>query len=263
MISKLKVDSQVRFRDVGTGPVIVFLHGYLESLKVWNGLKDNLSDEFRIISPDLPGQGQSEISEEVQTMDSMAYAVKLLLDHLEVEKCLMVGHSMGGYVALAFLEKYPEKLAGLSLFHSSPYADTEEKKKDRDREIALIKSGKKADVYNVHVPKTFANENVADFQRKIAKFKEVAQNTPDANIIAVLEGMKARPDRSELLKNTKIPVQYIIGAKDNFIPMSILEKLELPDNSEIITLENSGHMGMWEELEKSTKVIRDFAHRLL
>jgi len=263
MISKLKVDSKVRYRDVGSGPVIVFLHGYLESLKVWNGLKDNLSDEFRIIAPDLPGQGQSEISEDVQTMDSMAYAIKLLLGHLEIEKCIMVGHSMGGYVALAFLEKYPEMLMGLSLFHSSPYADTDEKKKHRDEEIALIKSGRKAAVYNAHVPKTFADDNVDDFLRKIAKFKEVAQNTPDANIIAVLEGMKARPDRAELLKNTKIPVQYIIGAKDNFIPMSILDKLELPDNSEVIKLENSGHMGMWEELDKSTEVIRNFARKLV
>ncbi|MDF1549883.1 MAG: alpha/beta fold hydrolase, partial [Bacteroidales bacterium] len=74
MISTLKIDSKLRYRDVGNGPVIVFLHGYLESLKIWNGLKDSLSGEFRMIAPDLPGQGHSTISEEVQTMESMAYA---------------------------------------------------------------------------------------------------------------------------------------------------------------------------------------------
>lgn len=261
MISTLKIDSKLRYRDVGNGPVIVFLHGYLESLKIWNGLKDALSGEFRIIAPDLPGQGHSTISEEVQTMESMAYAIKLLLDNLGVEKCFMVGHSLGGYVTLAFLEKYPDKLTGISLFHSSPFADTLEKKKSRDEEIALIKSGKKEQICNMHIPKTFAKENLDNYQRKIEKFKTIAVETPDNNIIAVLEGMKVRPDRSQLLKNTSVPVQYIIGAQDNFIPLSILDKLELPNNSETVIMEYSGHMGMIEEKEKSVQVLRNFVKK--
>jgi len=261
MISTLKIDSKIRFRDVGKGPVVVLLHGYLESLKVWNGIVDELRDDFRIIVPDLPGQGRSVISKDVQTMDSMANGVKLLLNHLGIEKCMMVGHSMGGYVALAFLELFPEMLRGVSLFHSSPFADTEEKKQNRDLEIELLRSGKKAQICDVHMPKVFATENVEKYRKKIDKLKERAQRTPEEYIVAVLEGMKVRPDRTEVLKNTKLPVQYIIGAKDNFISMGIFDMLELPINSEVVVLENSGHIGMYEEKKKSAKAIRNFVGR--
>jgi pimeloyl-ACP methyl ester carboxylesterase len=155
MISTFKIDAKIRYRDVGEGLIVVLLHGYLESLKVWNGIIDELRDSFRIIAPDLPGQGHSTISKDVQTMDSMAEEIKFLLNHLEIEKCFMVGHSMGGYVTLAFLEKYPKMLTGISLFHSSPFADTDEKKENRNREIELLRNGKKNQLYNTHMPKVF------------------------------------------------------------------------------------------------------------
>jgi len=261
MISKLKIDYKIRYKDVGQGPVILLLHGYLESLKVWNILVDELKNDFRIIAPDLPGHGHSEVSEEIQTMDSMAEAIMHMLYHLNIDKCFVIGHSMGGYVALAFLEKYPKLVKGISLFHSSPFADTEEKKHSRDREIELIKAGKKAQIYNLHTPKTFADENVSRFTEQIEKLKSTAKKTDNNGIIAVLEGMKARPDRSGLLKNTLVPVQYIIGAKDNFIPMQILDKLELPKGTDIVVLENSGHMGMFEEKEKSLEAITRFVKK--
>ena len=262
MISTLKVDSKIRYRDVGKGSVIVLLHGYLESLKVWNGIIEELRSSFRIIAPDLPGHGHSTISRDVQTMDSMAEQLKLVLDNLGIEKCFMVGHSMGGYVALAFLERYPEMLKGISLFHSSPFADTEEKKQERDREIELLSSGKKAQLFSTHMPKVFAPDNVEKHLKKIAKLKERAQKTPQEYIVAVIAGMKERPDRSNILKDTQLPVQYIIGAKDNFIPMEILDKLELPTKSEVVILENSGHIGMYEEKKKSAKAIRAFVGKL-
>ena len=101
------------------------------------------------------------------------------------------------------------------------------------------------------------------YQTEINKCKEVAKNMQDMGIIATLEAMKARPDRSELLKHTKIPVQYIIGEKDNFIPMEILNKLQLPDNSEVVILENSGHMGFIEERRNVLKAISDFVNKNL
>jgi pimeloyl-ACP methyl ester carboxylesterase len=263
MISKLKIDYKIRYKDSGNGPVILLLHGYLESLKVWNILVDELKHDFRIIAPDLPGHGHSEVSEEVQTMDSMAEAIMHLLYHLNIENCFIIGHSMGGYVALAFLEKYPKMVNGISLFHSSPFADTEEKKLNRDREIELIKTGKKEQIYNTHTPKTFANENVPIFSEQIEKLKSTAKKTDDNGIIAVLEGMKIRPDRSALLKNTKTPVQYIIGKKDNFIPFDIIGRLGLPENAVLVILENSGHMGMFEEKDKSLQAIRNFVKKNL
>jgi pimeloyl-ACP methyl ester carboxylesterase len=258
MITNLKIDSNLRYRDVGSGPVIVLLHGYLETLKIWDEFTIELSKKYRVIAPDLPGHGKSEITEEVQTMESMAYQIKLMLDHLEIEKCFMVGHSMGGYVTLAFLEKYPEMLSGLSLFHSGPYADTPEKKEHRDREISLIKHGKKTLVYHNHISKTFAKDNIYLYPEINEKLIKLCAKSSEYGIIAALEGMKIRPDRSKLLENTKIPVQYIIGKMDNFIPFDILERLKLPKDADIVVLENSGHMGMFEEKEKSLNALTKF-----
>jgi pimeloyl-ACP methyl ester carboxylesterase len=262
MIATLKIDSEMRYQDVGNGPVIVLLHGYLETLKVWKEFSQELSGHFRIIAPDLPGHGKSQITEEIQTMDSMAYQVKLMLDHLKIEKCLMVGHSMGGYVALAFLERYPHMIAGISLFHSGPFADSEEKKQHRNREINLIKNGKKSLVYHNHIAKTFANDNIYMHPQISQKLIKMCEKSSEYGVIAALEGMKSRPDRSEILANTTIPVQYIIGKMDNFIPFQILDRLKLPECSEVIVLENSGHMGMFEEKEKSLNALISFAHKV-
>jgi len=201
------------------------------------------------------------MTEEVQTMESMAYSIKLLLDHLDIKKCFMVGHSMGGYVALAFLEKYPDLLSGISLFHSSPFADTEEKKNHRDREIELIRQGKKSLVYHNHIARTFAKDNIYLYPQINERLIKISEKSNENGIIAALLGMKSRPDRSKILENSTVPVQYIIGRMDNFIPFEILSKLKLPKQSEIVILENSGHMGMFEEKEKSMEAIIGFVER--
>ena len=248
----------ISYLKTGSGNTIVLLHGYLESKEIWEDFAGDLAGKFKLIIPDLPGHGKSKLPAGGLTVDKMADAVKEVLDFENIEKCFLVGHSMGGYAALAFLDLFPERLSALSLFHSSPYADTDEKRINRDREINIIRQGKKAQVYTAHFPKTFAKENADKFAGEIKKMNERAKNMNDEGIIAALEAMKARPDRSSLLKNTNVPMQYIIGEKDNFIPMSILEKLKLPENSELVVLENSGHMGFIEEKENSLRAISGF-----
>ncbi len=250
--------SGISYFKSGKGDAVVLLHGYLESKEIWTDFAMQLAENFLVIIPDLPGHGKSELPNGNLSLETIAEAVKLVMDSEKIKKCFLVGHSMGGYVALAFLELFPERLNALSLFHSAPYADTEEKQKNRDREINIIKEGKIAQVYQAHFPKTFANENVAKFKTEIEIMNQRAKSMKSEGIIAALEAMKSRPDRSVLLKKAKIPIQYIIGAKDNFIPMAILENLRLPDNSELVVLENSGHMGFLEEPENSLKAIRDF-----
>src|SRR5674536_23752 len=115
---------RIHYSDSGNGTVIVLLHGYLESSEVWNGFAEKLKSEFRIISVDLPGHGLSDVYGEVHSMEFMATAVKNLVDSLDLKKVFLLGHSMGGYVALAFLELFPEYLLGYCLFHSQPFADT-------------------------------------------------------------------------------------------------------------------------------------------
>ncbi|MCK4663735.1 MAG: alpha/beta hydrolase [Bacteroidales bacterium] len=251
----------IRYREKGKGKTIVLLHGYLESLDVWEDFSNELSKNFRVISIDLLGHGQSGIYDETHTMEIMAEFVNFILNKLNVDKCFLVGHSMGGYVTLAFADKYPEKLISFSLFHSSPFADNDEKMANRKREIELIKQGKKQQLININIPKTFADSNLNLFKNEIEKNKSIAANTPDNGIIATLKGMALRTDKQHVLKNSKVPILLIIGKKDNYIPFEVGIKIAGISNSiKPVVFENSGHMGFIEEKDKAVKIISEFVN---
>jgi len=263
MITEIPFENiKVKIKDQGKGIPVVLLHGYLESLEIWGEFANSLSKEYRIILIDIPGHGGSGILGEVHSMDMMAEAVNHVLVSLNISKCILIGHSMGGYVTLAFLEKFPDKLIAFSLFHSTPFADNDEKKANRDREIQLIKEGKKAVVYNVNIPKMFADDNLFEFKKEIEFSKKIAKNTPNEGIIALLHGMKSRPDRLELLKKTQVPFLLVMGKKDNYIPYDIVsERIGIPRDITKLILEKSGHIGFIEEKEKSVLgVLRFISH---
>ncbi len=248
----------VNYSDLGEGFVVVLLHGYIESSKVWGDFSYELSNDYRVISIDLLGHGKSLISNKTHSMELMAEAVEAVLEKENVKNVFMIGHSMGGYVALAYLEKFGNRLSGFSLFHSSPYSDSDEKIKNRNRELVLVNQGKKSKLYSIHVPKTFAADNIQKFKNDILISKTIAKTTQNRGIASAINGMKIRKDRSSILKKASIPFLYIIGKKDNFIPMSILDKLEMPKKHEVVVLENSGHMGFVEESDKSIKSVKEF-----
>src|SRR6056297_1337858 len=159
----------IHFSDSGQGTPVVLLHGFMENLMVWDDFAKELAASTRVIAIDLPGHGKTECFGETCTMDQMAKVVKAVLDHLSIEKCYLIGHSMGGYVTLAFAENHPERLWGFSLFHSVATPDTEEKKKARQQTINKINEDKKDEVILSHVPKTFATDNLDTFRKKIIK----------------------------------------------------------------------------------------------
>ncbi len=261
MVRKIQFNNKsVNFKDEGKGKVVVLLHGYLETLDVWTDFSKTLSEKFRVISIDLLGHGQSGTFD-VNTMDLMADAVNAVLEYQNIDKCVMFGHSLGGYVVLAFADNYAHKLLGFSLFHSSAYSDTKEKINNRKREIDLVNRGKKQLIFNANIPQVFANDNQIRFNSIIEKNKENARKTTDDGIIATLKGMMQRPDRTNVLKNTKIPVLYFIGAKDNFIPVNVaLKQAELSNKIKAVVLQNSGHMGFVEEKEKSIREVSRFVN---
>ncbi len=254
---------KVYYEMKGEGAPVVLLHGYLESIKIWEGFSNDLAKNYRVICIDLPGHGNSETIAEVQTMDLLAGAVKEVLIKEKIKKSVIVGHSLGGYVTLSFVEKFPELLAGFCLFHSHPLADTEEVKENRKREIALVKAGKKHLIYEVSVPKAFAKENADRLQQEVSRAIDIARSTPDAGIIAMLHGMMQRPDRRKILEKPRLPGLWILGKKDQYIPyIKILSRVSPADGIQVTSLENSGHMGFIEEKEKSLRVLNDFLDTL-
>jgi pimeloyl-ACP methyl ester carboxylesterase len=254
---------RIHYSDSGNGSVIVLLHGYLESSEVWNGFAEKLASEFRVISVDLPGCGLSDVYGEVHSMEFMANAVKELIDSLDLKNVFLTCHSLGGYVALAFLELYPDYLSGYCLFHSQPFSDSPEALDKRKREIEIVKIGKKNLMYPDNVIRMFAPSNLEKFSDALQRSKEIASRIPGEGIIAVLNGMMIRPSRLQFMEEGKVPCLWILGSMDNYLPCDLIQaKVKLPDNARVVVLKNSGHMGFIEEEELSVKVVKDFVREL-
>jgi pimeloyl-ACP methyl ester carboxylesterase len=252
-------NKKLHYSDNGTGNPVVLLHGYLECGMIWNDFAAALGRHYRVLCPDLPGHGASDVLGEVQHMEMLAESVMAILEETGEKKVVMVGHSLGGYVAMAFLERFPERLSGLSLFHSHPLADAPQTIAKRKKEIKLIEQGRKDLIYNVNIPNAFATKNLERFSSEIEKAKQLAANTPDQGIKAMLRGMMERPDHGPLLQQTPTPFLWILGQLDHYIPYNeIQQQVVLPENGHLFTLENSGHMGFIEEFDQSLRVLRDF-----
>jgi len=250
---------QIGYFDCGKGKVIVLLHGYLETKEVWIDFAEKLSINFRVIAIDIPGHGKSEVFSEIHSMELMATVVNKLLTELNIDKCNIVGHSMGGYVMLAFAELFPERVEKIVLFHSSVYADAPEKKGNRLNDIKLINSGKLSEIVDNHIPKTFANDNTVLFKNEINKMKYFGKQNNPSGVIALVKGMMQRKDKQEFIKNYKFPLCFIFGKKDNFISVDVATNMiQLNDKTETVWLSDSGHMGFIEEKEKSLQTILNF-----
>lgn len=256
-------EGRLHYTDTGRGTAIVLLHGYLESSEVWNGFACRLAEYFRVINVDLPGCGLSDVFGEIHNMEFMASAVKALVESLGLKKIFLTGHSLGGYVTLAFLELFPERLSAYCLFHSSPFADPPATVEKRNREIEIVKMGKKNLMYPDNVTRMFATSNLEKFSEALMRSKDIASRVPGEGIIAVLNGMIARPSRLSFMEEGKVPCLWILGRMDNYIPCSeIQERVKLPSNAEVVILTDSGHMGFVEEEDKSAEVIRKFVSAL-
>jgi pimeloyl-ACP methyl ester carboxylesterase len=250
----------VRVKDEGQGNAVVLLHGYLESLDIWGDFSAKLAKRHRVISIDLPGHGASGVVAPVHSMELLSEAVDAVLQHLGIARCVLAGHSMGGYVSLACLVAFPERLAGLCLFHSSPFADSEQKKIARKKEIRLIEQGKLPLICNTSIPNGFAEENRQLMASAVEFAKLVARRTPPEGAIAILQGMLARPDRDELLRGNHLPVLFIIGKKDEYVSFESLHAVASGyPHSTVKVLEHSGHSGYLEEPEKSLQYILEFS----
>lgn len=248
----------VNFSDTGKGRVVVLLHGFLGSHKIWQSTIESLSKTFRVVAIDLPGHGDTDCFGYVHTTELNAKCVKFVLDSLRVKKYVIVGHSMGGYAALAFADLYPDNLRGLCLYHSTAYADSEEKKKDRTRSIKVVKANHK--IFTTEVIKNlFAAKNFKYLKEEIAFAQKIASQISKQSIIASLEGMKDRPNRDIILGMAHYPIMMVIGELDNVLPyQQLLEQSDLIREKHVLYLEHDGHMGFLESPRQSNAVLKKF-----
>lgn len=252
----------VDYQSKGKGNTIVFLHGFTESRKIWTNFTKRLSKEFRVVTIDLPGHRKTPVFGQTHTMEFMADVVKALLDHLNITSCILIGHSMGGYVTLAFTKKYPEMVQAFGLFHSHAAGDTEEARVNRQRTINIVEQDRTGFIQQF-IPGLFAPENVKTFEEEIKSLKKQALIPPADGISAALRGMMEREDHTGLLRSTDKPVLFIVGKEDSKIPVDkVLEQAALTRHAEVLILGNTGHMGFIEARKLTLDFVQDFCRRV-
>ena len=259
--SFLKIgDATVYVSDSEKGEkCVVLLHGYLESLRVWADFVGLLTDKVRVVAIDIPGHGRSSNIAPVHTMELMADVVAGVLDALQIDKVTLVGHSMGGYISLAFCAAYAERLEGLVLLSSSPNPDTEFKRENRRREIALVRAGKKDMLARVAPEAGFAEMNRDSLRRYINNLVEQVHITDDEGIVALLGGMIERKDQNEMLRNSRVRQLFIMGTHDGYIPVEAAQEFIAKNpQAKVAWLDKSGHMGFIEEPEACATALLEF-----
>jgi pimeloyl-ACP methyl ester carboxylesterase len=252
---------KVTFSDTGKGRVVILLHGFLGSHKIWEKTIINLSKSYRVIAIDLPGHGATPNFGYAHSMDLMAKCVKAVMDHLRFKKGVIIGHSMGGYVALAFADLFPDYVKGLCLYHSSAYADPPEKKKDRLRAVSAVKANRGLYTKNT-IKSLFAAKNLKYLKDEISFATNIAKGTSKQGIIAALYGMKDRPRRDMILALVDYPIMMVIGQHDNVLPYEqLLEQAKKIKNGTVLFLEHDGHFGFLESPRESNSALRKFLRK--
>ncbi len=252
--------ADLNYSDQGKGTAVLLLHGFCETSHIWDEWKtDLLEEDLRVITLDLPGYGRSDEPLAPPTIDNYADAALAVLDELRVGRCIGIGHSMGGYAALSLAERHPERLLGFGLFHSHPYADSEEKRVDRERAVQFIGTHGSALFAKQIFSGLFADHFASSHPFLIDKLSLRTSRCSPATLQGSLRAMAARPDRSSVLAESKVPVLLINGELDDRVPFpGRQEQLALPAVAEVIVLSRVGHMGQYEAERATQLAVRRF-----
>lgn len=259
MIKQIQFEGKrIVYLITGIGKPVILIHGFGEKAEVWNNQVEFLKDKYQLIIPDLPGSGQSEMIDDM-SMEGMAEAIRYIMLKENIKSCPVIGHSMGGYIILALAEKYPGLVSAFGLFHSSAFADSEEKKATRRKGIEFIQQHGAFEFLKTATPNLFSPLTKDERPELIDKQVAGLDNFLPSSLVSYYEAMMKRPDRTDILRNTTVPVLFIMGKYDVAVPVEDgLKQCHLPGKSYIHILHNSGHMGMLEEPGNSNLILDKF-----
>ena len=251
--------TQIYYNVQGKGDAVVLLHGFLENSNMWDALIPNLEKHHKIITIDLLGHGKSECLGYIHNMELMAEAIEAVLNHLKIKTSTFIGHSMGGYVALAFAKKNPEALNGLCLMNSTPEADSDERKLLRTRANKLVKTNFE-NMVRMSFTNLFSNESKELYKTELEAALEQALETSLQGYMACNEGMKIRKDRTTFFKNLQTKKLIIIGSKDPVIEPDSLKITFANTNVEIAEF-SGGHMSHIENMKELDYILMHFIEK--
>ena len=274
--------ANIAYRISGSGKPLVLVHGFGEDSHIWDEQVSFLQQHCLLIVPDLPGSGESERLEEklkvksqkseensgaepaidAISIEDYSDCIKALLEQENIANCTMLGHSMGGYITLAFAEKYPEVLTGFGLIHSTAFADSEEKKRNRQKSIELIESYGPYPFLRNTIPNLFGAKFKANYPERVEALIQSSQNFTKEAIEQYTLAMMNRPDRTAVLRGNPLPVLFVMGTEDLAAPMAdVMQQTPLPIHSIVRVLQNTGHIGMWEATEEMNSILLGFINR--
>ena len=266
-------NKKIFYRSFGSGKPVMLVHGFGEDGDVWNNQVEFLKDKFFLIVPDLPGSGKSEMIDDM-SMEGMAEVLhsiihKELIDMSESSQipppggfsgaCTVIGHSMGGYITLALVEKYWNHVTAFGLVHSTAFADSKERKAIRKKGIEFIQQHGAFEFLKTIIPNLFSENSREQMRNDIDEFIKNQQHFTAKALITYYESMMQRPDRISVLEKTSMPVLFIAGEKDTVIPLDdSLKQCHLPEICDFHILKVAAHMGMMEEPEVFNRILERF-----
>lgn len=241
--------------DQGQGFPVILIHGFCETHEVWSRFAKVLSKDFRVINVDLPGFGKSESLPEGFSVNDAATAVNALIADLGITSCVPIGHSLGGYVTLAMVKQKPSLFSAFGLFHSTAYADSEERKASRNKVIEFVSNHGVPPFIETFIPPLFYNKAHPDIPFAVTMALQTRQET----LIGYAKAMRDRPDLTSVIKEFNKPIIFIAGEKDTVVPMETLEKqANLAAKAHLHVVRDTAHMGMFEKEDETLNLIRGF-----
>lgn len=235
---------------------MVFLHGFNESIEIWEPLIDKLTDSFTCVCIDLPGFGKSTLPSQL-TIPFIGDACMDVIRFLNLERPVLIGHSMGGYIVLDMIRKHENEFSGASLFHSTADPDSEEKIENRKKTIEFLNHNPKEGFLKIFIEGLFA-----PFNRGKQKYKFIENpiyGTSQVSVINATKAMMERESSIDVLEKSEIPWLFIAGKYDQHLKIEQLSlQASFCKKSQFYILNNSGHLGMIEEPENSAILLKKF-----
>lgn len=256
--------SEIFYQVYGNGKPVVLLHGFAEDSSIWDQQVSFLQHHCLLIVPDIPGSGRSQLlAKENVGIEDYARVVKTLLEQENINQCILLGHSMGGYITLAFAELFPEKLTAFGFVHSTAFADNEEKKNTRRKAIKLMEEYGVYPFLKNSTPNLFSEVYKREQPQRVSNLIEQGRKFSKEALVQYYAAMISRPDRTSILEKANVPVLFIIGSEDVAAPLEdLLKQVHLPKISYVHIMQNVGHMSMWEKPSELNKYLIEFIEHL-
>jgi len=262
-MAKTRINNiEIAYDDTGSGPAVVLIHGYPFNRSLWTEQVSALADRYRVVALDLRGHGESEASTGASTMKLMAQDIAALMDELQIDRAVIGGLSMGGYVTLAFYQLFPERVEKLLLADTRAQADTDEAKATRADQVQQILADGMTGIVNAMLPKLLSPETVSKQPEIVKRVRDMMMHTTPEGAVGALRGMAEREDQTARLTQINVPTLIVVGKEDPITPVADSEKMhERIAGSQLVVIENASHVSNIEQPQQFNRALKDFLSR--